>query len=59
MNVSIFLELHITKWHQEHLVRNPPPLQTGAVAEFQLQPADKFADSAMEILCQHIADTML
>jgi len=59
MNVSIFFELRNTKWHREFLERNPPTLPIGALAEFELQPADKFPQSAMEILCQHIADTML
>jgi hypothetical protein len=59
MNLSIFLELRNTKWHVEFLQRNPPALPIGAIAEFELQPADKFPQSVMEILCQHIADTML
>lgn len=59
LNVSMFLELHTTKWHQEYLSRHPQPPPTGAVAEFQLQPADKFAETAMELLCQHLADTMM
>ncbi len=59
MNVSIFLELRNTKWHREFLERNPPTLPIGAIAEFQLQPSDKFPSSVMEILCQHFADTML
>ena len=59
MDVSMFLELHTTKWHIDYPLRNPVPPPTGAIAEFQLQQADKFPEGAMEILCQHIGETML
>lgn len=62
MFVANFLELHPSDWHKafalselERIASQPP----GPFQEYGLDPADKFAETAMEICCQHIGDMIL
>jgi hypothetical protein len=62
MFVANFLELHPTDWHTdfarmeyERIAQLPP----GPFQEFGLDPADKFAETIMEICCHHLGDMII
>lgn len=62
MFVANFLELHLTDWHvdfakneAERIAAQPP----GPFQEYGLDPADKFAETVMEICCRHLGDMIL
>jgi hypothetical protein len=62
MFVANFLELHPTPWHtafgikeNERIAAAPP----GPFQEYGLDPADKFAETAMELICHHLGDMIL
>jgi hypothetical protein len=62
MFVANFLELHPTDWHRtfaisenERLASLPP----GPFQEYGLDPADKFAETVMELCCHHLGDMIL
>jgi hypothetical protein len=62
MFVANFLELHPSDWHKafalkenERIASQPP----GPFQEYGLDPADKFAETAMELCCHHLGDMIL
>ncbi len=62
MFVANFLELHPSDWHKafalkenERIAAQPP----GPFQEYGLDPADKFAETAMELCCHHLGDMIL
>jgi hypothetical protein len=62
MFVANFLELHPTDWHvdfakkeAERIAAQPP----GPFQEYGLDPADKFAETVMELCCHHLGDMIL
>ena len=62
MFVANFLELHPTDWHRtfaqaenERIAAQPP----GPFQEYGLDPADKFAETVMELCCHILGDMIL
>jgi hypothetical protein len=62
MFVANFLELHKTDWHTafaEKEVERLATQPTGPFQEYGLDPADKFAETVMELCCHHLGDIIL
>jgi hypothetical protein len=62
MFLANFLELHATDWHVDFAKREAERLSSqppGPFQEFGLDPADKFAESVMELCCHHLGDMIL
>lgn len=62
MFVANFLELHTTDWHTNYAEKESERLSSQAPGPFQeygLDPADKFAETVMEICCHHLGDIIL
>ena len=62
MFVANFLELHPTEWHTSYAAKEVERLNKlppGPFQEFDLDPADKFAETVMELCCHHLGDMIL
>ena len=62
MVVAEFLELHPTDWHVDFAKKEAEriaPLTPSTFQEYGLDPADKFAETVMELCCHHLGDMIL